>query len=92
VEVLSPAPRPAAVHLPELALGAAGIVWRLATIAPAAAWRDWPLVLSVLLLGRGLAPRWRGWPAALPAAAAYLLGIYVHGQWPLLLGVLLGAP
>lgn len=76
----------------EIALAVVLILWRVLTQPPGLLWRDWGLVLAGVWIFAVLAPRSPARPTVVAAAAAYLLGLYVKGQLPLMLAILGLAP
>jgi len=76
----------------ELALAAALLIWRILARPPGLLWRDWGIVVALVWIFAVLAPRSRARPTVVSAAAAWLLGLYVKGQLPLMLSILGLAP
>jgi hypothetical protein len=77
------------------ALGSASLLlaaWRLWTVPVGQLWRDWGLIVAFLALLSSAAPRRPFRTVVLCAAMAFLLGIYVQGQWPHLLALFTGGP
>jgi hypothetical protein len=66
--------------------------WRLWTVPVGQLWRDWGLIVALLSLLCCTAPRRRVRTVVIPAAMAFLLGIYVRGQWPHLILLFGGGP
>jgi hypothetical protein len=70
------------------AAAAAVLAWRVLTAPAAELWRDWIVVLALYGAFAALAPRARALPTVTASVAAYLLGIYAHGQLPYALAAL----
>lgn len=68
------------------ALGAA--IWRAAVVPAGELWRDWVLILAAYAAYTACLRESRHWPAATAGVMAFLLGLYVQGQFPHLLAVL----
>jgi len=76
----------------ELVLAVALLLARILTQPPGLLWRDWGIVVALVWIVAVLAPRSRAFPTVVTAAGAYLLGLYVKGQLPLMLSILGLAP
>lgn len=78
-------------RVPDLAIfliGSAVAALRIAVAPWSSLWKDWILILGLYAMARSALPRGPGEPALTAATMSFLLGIYVHGQWPHLLSVL----
>jgi len=69
--------------LVEILLTALVLGWRVLAVPLRSLWRDWPVVLAVYGLVCLIGDRSRPRPLATTVAAAYLVGLYVAGQFPL---------
>ncbi len=87
-----PSAVPPARRRVEIALAVGLLLWRILTRPPGLLWRDWGIVVALVWIFAVLAPRSRAWPTVISAASAYLLGLYVKGQFPLMLSILGLAP
>jgi len=61
------------------------VVWRVALPSPIGLWRDWILILSLYGIYACVASRPSARREVPLAVLAYLLGIYIHGQYPYVL-------
>ena len=68
------------------------IGWRLAAVPVGRLWRDWVLLLALEAILTVAAARRKSWPVVSAGLMAYLLGIYVQGQWPHIVAIFKGTP
>lgn len=80
------------VRLVQVAPAILVLIWRVATVAPAALWRDWIAILSLHWAFTVYAAKSKAWPPVTVAVMAFLLGIYASAQVSLARGWLGMAP
>jgi hypothetical protein len=68
------------------------IGWRLAAVPVGRLWRDWVLLLALEAIVTVAAARRKSWPVVSAGIMAYLLGIYVQGQWPHIVAIFRAMP
>jgi hypothetical protein len=76
-----PIPAPPAAWL-QAGLALAVLGWRIMTQPAPVLWRDWGLILSAYWLLVALKPAWQNLSRVTASVGAYLLAIYVIGQFP----------
>ena len=72
----------------EVGLAVLVLAWRVIVCPAGLLWRDWIAVAAVFWAYTALRRRSGEWSLVTAALAAFLLGLYVHGQVPHTLRVL----